>query len=108
MMEFLIEKNLIVLNTIWLFRENCELLVELRVEVEVLDEDFYPRSSLCLTLPAAAVRRLIVVIGVISSVWRLPSDSSSHPRLLVLDMGAIALLAARICGLNRSQATGVW
>ena len=49
----------------------------LRVEVEVLDDE---RTSTpvvvkdlgrCLTLPAAALCRLIVVIGVIcSSVWR--------------------------------------
>ena len=49
----------------------------LRVEVEVLDDErtstpaIFKGPRQCLTLPAAAVRRLIVVIGVIcSSVWR--------------------------------------
>ena len=49
----------------------------LRVEVEVLDDERTSTPAIfkgplqCLTLPAAALRRLIVVIGVIcSSVWR--------------------------------------
>ena len=49
----------------------------LRVEVEVLDDERTSTPAVvkdlgrCLTLPAAALRRLIVVIGVIcSSVWR--------------------------------------
>ena len=50
----------------------------LRVEVEVLDDErtstpaVFKDLGRCLTLPAAALCRLIVVIGVIcSSVWRL-------------------------------------
>ena len=49
----------------------------LRVEVEVLDDErtstpaVFKDLGWCLTLPAAALRRLIVVIGVIcSSIWR--------------------------------------
>ena len=49
----------------------------LGVEVEVLDDErtstpaIFKDLGRCLTLPAAALRRLIVVIGVIcSSVWR--------------------------------------
>lgn len=49
----------------------------LRVEVEVLDDERTSTPAVvkdlgrCLTLPAAALCRLIVVIGVIcSSVWR--------------------------------------
>ena len=49
----------------------------LRVEVEVLDDERTSTPAVvkdlgrCLTLPAAALCRLIVVVGVIcSSVWR--------------------------------------
>ena len=62
------------------FKGSSELSVGdrgLRVEVEVLDDErtstpaVFKGPRQCLTLPAAAVRRLIVVIGVIcSSVWR--------------------------------------
>ena len=53
------------------------LVGESRVEVEVLDDEQTSTPAVvkgprqCLTLPAAALRRLTVVIGVIcSSVWR--------------------------------------
>ena len=67
-----------------------------------------PRSSKdlgrCLTLPAAAVRRLIVVIGVIcSSVWRAMSVTRT-PGALVLDVESCNQLAGCPgCGLNRTR-----
>ena len=67
-----------------------------------------PRSSKdlgrCLTLPAAAVRRLIVVIGVIcSSVWRAMSVTRT-PDALVLDVESCNQLAGCPgCGLNRTR-----
>ena len=67
-----------------------------------------PRSSKdlgrCLTLPAAAPCRLIVVICVIcSSVWRAMSVART-PDALVLDVESCNQLAGCPgCGLNRSR-----
>lgn len=58
----------------------------------------------CLTLPAAALRRLIVVIGVIyASVWRAMSVART-PDALVLDVESCNQLAGCPgCGLNRPR-----
>ena len=67
-----------------------------------------PRSSKdlgrCLTLPAAALRRLIVVIGVIcSSAWRAMSVART-PDTLMLDIESSDRCAGCPgCGLNRSR-----
>ena len=67
-----------------------------------------PRSSKdlgrCLTLPAAAPCRLIVVIGVIcTSVWRAMSVART-PGALVLDVESCNQLAGCPgCGLNRTR-----
>ena len=82
----------------------------LGVEVEVLGDE---RTSIpavvkdlgrCLTLPAAALCRLIVVIGVIcSSVWRAMSVART-PQALVLDVESCnQLVGCPGCGLNRSR-----
>ena len=58
----------------------------------------------CLTLPAAALRRLIVVIGVIySSVWRAMSVART-PDALVVDVELCNQLAGCPgCGVNCSR-----
>ena len=58
----------------------------------------------CLTLPAAAPCRLIVVIGVIcSSVWRAMSVART-PNALMLDIESCDRCAGCPgCGLNRSR-----
>ena len=82
----------------------------LRVEVEVLDDERTSTPAVvrdlgrCLSLPAAAPCRLIVVIGVIcSSVWRAMSVART-PDALVLDVESCNQLAGRPgCGLNRTR-----
>ena len=81
----------------------------LRVEVEVLDDERTSTPAVvkdlgrCLTLPAA-LRRLIVVIGVIcSSVWRAMSVART-PNALVLDIESCnQLVGCPGCGLNRAR-----
>ena len=97
----------------WLFRVECGcpgVGRGLRVEVEVLDDERTSTPAVvkdlgrCLTLPAAAPCRLIVVIGVIcSSVWRAMSVART-PDALVLDVESCNQLAGCPgCGLNRSR-----
>ena len=82
----------------------------LRVEVEVLDNErtstpaVFKDIGRCLTLPAAAPCRLIVVIGVIcSSVWRAMSAART-PDALVLDVESCNQLAGCPgCALNRTR-----
>ena len=82
----------------------------LRVGVEGLDDERTCTLAVvkdlgrCLTLPVAAVCRLIVVIGVICwSVWRAMSVART-PQALVLDRESCDRCAACPgCGLNRSR-----
>ena len=82
----------------------------LRVEVEVLDDERTSTPAVvkdlgrCLTLPAAALSRLIVVMGVIcSSVWRAMSAVRT-PDALMLDIESCDRFAGCPgCGLNRTR-----
>ena len=82
----------------------------MRVEVKVPGDErtstpaIFKGPRQCLTLPAAAPCRLIVVIGVIcSSVWRAMSVART-PDALVLDVESCNQLAGCPgCGLNRTR-----